>query len=122
MTRHAFPPPPAVPTAWLTRRRTFRPSPTLAAAERAIAALAAPLGRARVAWLKAGARLLLAEPWRLDRLFGEGAETTMPLLDRAAREIADLTWQRRAGFPVDAGRLMGLRQAALALRWRRRFG
>lgn len=81
---------------------------------------------------------MLAEPWRLGRLFGPAAAdppdradapapAVLPegaardaLLRRAGGEIGYWEGRRRAGLPVDGGRLMGLRQARLALRWARR--
>ena len=99
-----------------------RSSPALDRAVKAIEGQASALRRRRILSVKAGARIMLAEPWRLARLFGEDQAIGAAMLARARREIAGLSASHAAGRDIDAGRLRGLLQAALALRWARRHG
>lgn len=65
--------------------------------------------------LKDGARVLIDEPWRLERIFGSTVSASPDRLYEIARRR-----QRAPG--ISRCDIQALLQAALALRWRRRYG
>jgi hypothetical protein len=74
--------------------------------------------------VKAGARIMVAEPWRLGRLLHDHDTRPLEVLlhECRVRIAGEVTRGREGHWTFDLNRLLALREAELALRFMRRFG
>ncbi len=87
---------------------SFQPASPAAAARTAAPDFAAPASGAIAAIIEAGARLFIAQPWRVARLI-RGADAMT-----ASELCAELARRRRVGPPADVNLAIALAQLSLA--------
>ena len=87
----------------------------------AVAGMGARARRSQAIILRNGARQLLADPWRFDRLRLSGYTPDESLASCERRIAGMLALGRADSWHYDGNTLTALRQARLALRYLRRF-